>query len=66
MQRTVGTILTVVGVVGMVYFGYQYFQDSESFSVFGADVAVSTGDIVPVILSLVIFIGGLLVVKSSK
>jgi hypothetical protein len=66
MQRTVGTILTIVGLVGVAYFGFQYYQDSESFSVFGADVAVSTGDIVPVILSLVIFIGGLLVVKSSK
>lgn len=65
MNQTIGAILSVAGVIGIIFFGYQYLDDSESFSVFGADVAVSTGDIIPVLVSVVVLIVGLFVYRSK-
>jgi len=65
MNRTIGGILSVAGVIGIIFFGYQYLDDSESFSVLGADVAVSSGDIVPVLISVVVLIVGLFVYRSK-
>jgi hypothetical protein len=42
-----------------------YFQDSESFEAFGADVAVSTGDYVPVLISAVVMLAGILIARSK-
>ena len=39
--------------------------DSESFSVFGADVAVSTGDYVPILISVIVLIVGLVIYRSK-
>lgn len=58
MNKTLGGILSVAGLIGVLYFGYEYLRDSETFSVLGADVAVTTGDIIPVLISgLVLLIG---------
>lgn len=65
MNQTIGGILSVAGFIGIIFFGYQYLADSESFSVFGADVAVSTGDIVPVLISLVVLVVGLVIYRSK-
>jgi len=65
MNQTIGGILSVAGVIGIIFFGYQYLDDSESFSVLGADVAVSTGDIVPVLISLVVLVVGVFVYRSK-
>ncbi|NBC65653.1 MAG: hypothetical protein GVY07_08395 [Bacteroidetes bacterium] len=65
MNQTIGAILSIGGLVGILFFGYQYLADSESFSVLGADVAVSTGDIVPVLISVVVFVIGLFVYRSK-
>lgn len=40
-MRVAGIILIVLGVIGLLVFGIQAANDSESFSVFGLDVAVS-------------------------
>ncbi|WP_322570404.1 hypothetical protein [Rhodohalobacter sp.] len=65
MNQTIGGILSVAGIIGILFFGYQYLADSESFSVLGADVAVSTGDVVPVLISVVVFVIGLFVYRSK-
>lgn len=65
MKKTVGSILTAGGLIGIIYFGYQYFQDSESFEAFGADVAVSTGDYTPIIISAVVMIAGIVISKLN-
>ncbi len=61
MNRTIGGILSAAGIIGIIYFGYQYFQDSEHFDVFGAEVTVSTGDYVPIIISAVVLLAGILI-----
>lgn len=64
MKKTLGYILTVGGLVGVLFFTYEYMQDSESFSVFGADVAVSTGDWIPIVISGLIMLVGILMSRG--
>jgi len=65
MKKTIGQILGAGGLIGLIFYTYQYFQDSESFEAFGADVAVSTGDYVPIIISALVMVVGILIAKSK-
>lgn len=65
MKQTLGGILSVAGLIGVIYFGIQYMNDSESFSVLGADVAVSSGDWVPILISLIVLVVGVVVYRSK-
>lgn len=65
MKQTIGSILSIGGLIGVIYFGYQYLDDSESIELLGADIAVSTGDWVPILISLVVLIVGLVVYRSE-
>tara|TARA_R110002096_G_scaffold183757_20_gene362021 strand:- start:8681 stop:8881 length:201 start_codon:yes stop_codon:yes gene_type:complete len=58
MKKIIGNILGAGGLIGVIYFGFQYFQDSDTFEAFGADVAVSTGDYVPVLISAIVMLAG--------
>ncbi len=64
MKKNIGGLLTAGGLVGVLYFGYMYIQDSNSFEAFGADIAVSTGDYVPILVSAIVLLVG--VVLSRK
>lgn len=64
MQKTLGYILSIAGLIGVLIFTYQYMQDSESFSVLGADVAVSTGDWVPILVSAIIMVIGIVMSRG--
>ncbi|WP_246535334.1 hypothetical protein [Litoribacter ruber] len=60
-------ILLILGVVGTLIFGIQAIQDSESFSFLGMDIAVSTANWTPVIVSVVLLvIGGIMMGAGSK
>lgn len=65
MKKTIGQIMGAGGLIGVLYFGFRYFQDSESFEAFGADVAVSTGDYVPILISAVVMLAGIVIAKSK-
>lgn len=65
MKQTLGGIFSIVGLVGVIYYGFQYLADSDSFQLLGADVAVSTGDYVPVLISLIVLIIGLLIYRTK-
>jgi hypothetical protein len=65
MKQTIGSILSVVGLIGVIFFGIQYLNDSESFSLLGADIAVSTGDYVPILISLVVLIVGVVIYRTK-
>ncbi len=66
MKKIIGNILGAGGLIGVIYFGYQYFQDSESFEAFGADVAVSTGDYVPVLISAIVMLAGVAISRMKS
>ena len=65
MKKTIGGILAGGGLLGIIYFGYHYIQNSESFEAFGADVAVSTGNYVPIIISAVVMVAGVIVTRMK-
>jgi uncharacterized membrane protein YidH (DUF202 family) len=57
-MKTIGIILAIIGAIGTVVFGYQALQDSESFSFLGLDIAVSSANWTPVIISVVLLVIG--------
>ncbi len=65
MNQTIGGILSVAGLIGIIFFGYQYMADTESFQLLGTDVAVSTGDVVPIVISAIVLIVGLVIYRSK-
>lgn len=66
MKKIIGIILLIVGLAGLVIYGIQAASDSESFSVLGMDVAVSSANWTPVIISGIIFLLGLVVTLSTN
>lgn len=65
MKKTLGGLLSIGGLIGVIYYTYQYIQDSESFSALGADIAVSTGDWVPILISALVMVVGVLLTRSK-
>jgi hypothetical protein len=65
MKQTIGSILSIGGLLGILYYGYRYFEESESFELLGADVAVSTGDYVPILISALVMVVGILIYRSK-
>jgi hypothetical protein len=65
-MKALGIILAVLGGIGTLMFGIQAMQDSESFSLFGMDIAVSTANWTPVIISVAMLIIGVVLSRSKK
>jgi hypothetical protein len=65
-MRKIGLGLLIVGLIGLVYFGYEAMQASENFSVLGVDVAVSNADWTPVIFSGIVAVVGIVLALAGK
>ncbi|MDD4108792.1 MAG: transglycosylase [Prolixibacteraceae bacterium] len=65
-MKKIGIILLVLGLVGLIYFGYVALQASESFSILGVDVAVSDADWNPVIFSGIVAAVGIVLALVGK
>ena len=65
-MKIAGTIITVFGIIGLIIFGIQAMNDSESFSFLGMDIAVSTANWTPVIVSGVVTLIGVVILAISK
>jgi NO-binding membrane sensor protein with MHYT domain len=65
-MKNIGVVLLIVGIAGLAYFGYEAMQQSESFEVLGADVAVSTANWTPVIVSGIVAIIGLILTVTKR
>ncbi|WP_373520242.1 hypothetical protein [Aquiflexum sp.] len=65
-MKTIGIILAIIGAIGTVVFGYQALQDSESFSFLGLDIAVSSANWTPVIISVVLLVVGVVLAGRGK
>ncbi|WKN31287.1 hypothetical protein PZB74_20255 [Porifericola rhodea] len=66
MKKVLGIILTLVGIAATAITGMQAADDSESFSIFGADVVVSQANYTPLIISVVILVLGVILWSGSK
>lgn len=65
-MRIAGIVLMILGIIGVVIFGIQAVNESESFSLFGAEIAVSTANWTPVIVSAVVLIVGIILMAARK
>lgn len=65
-MKTAGLILLILGGIGTVVFGIQAMQDSDSFSFLGMDIAVSSANWTPVIISVVLLVIGLVMTSRGK
>jgi len=65
-MKTVGIILLVLGIVGLIVFGVQAFNDSESFNFLGLDIAVSKANWTPLIISVLVTVAGILLTLIKK
>ncbi|MFH5832740.1 hypothetical protein [Halalkalibaculum sp. DA384] len=65
MRNAIGAILTVGGLASLIYTGVNYLNESESFGVFGMDVVVSQGNIVPVVVSAVVLVVGVVLLRAK-
>lgn len=62
-----GILLIIVGIIGTVFYGIQALEDSETVKFPGANIAVSTADWTPVIISgVLLFVGLVIVVLKRK
>lgn len=66
MKKGIGIILTLLGLIGTIITGMQVAEDSDSFSIFGADVVVSQADYTPLIISVVLLVIGIVLWVSGK
>lgn len=65
-MRIVGIVLLVIGLIGLIVFGYQAMQESESFNLLGMEVAVSSANWTPVIFSAIVAVIGIILALAGK
>jgi len=56
VKRTFGTILTVLGIIGLIYAGVQFVQNSEAYKEL----------IVVGVIGIIFFFSGIGLVKNTK
>ncbi len=66
MQKTVGIILLVIGLIATLITGIQAAGDSESFNFLGLDIAVSSANWTPLIISAVVLLIGIIMTVSTR
>ncbi len=57
-MKVLGIVLVILGIIGVVVFGIQAINDSESFSLLGLDIAVSKANWTPLIVSAIVTMVG--------
>ncbi len=65
-MKTAGTILLLIGIVGLILFGMEAINNSDSFKAFGLNVAVTKANWTPVLISGVVAIAGFFLVFRKK
>lgn len=65
-MKYVGYLFSIGGLIALIYTGINYINQSESFSALGVDVAVSSGNPTPVIISAIVLIAGILIIRASN
>lgn len=65
-MRIAGIILFIIGLAATINFGIQAAQESESLNLLGVDIAISSANWTPLIISLVVLIIGLVMMLSRR
>ncbi len=65
-MKIVGIIIVILGVVGTFAFGIQAMNRSHSLSLFGNEIVFSSISWLPITVSIVLLIGGILLLASVQ
>ncbi|WP_297097475.1 transglycosylase [uncultured Draconibacterium sp.] len=65
-MKALGTILLLFGLAGAIFFGIQAINNSETFSFLGVDVALSSANWTPVIISGAVVVLGIILLSVKK
>lgn len=66
MKKTIGAIFSVGGLIALIYTTMQYMDASGSVSIGGTEVVESTGSIMPIIISGVVILIGVIILLNSE
>ena len=59
--KTAGIVLMILGIIGTLVYGARALENSESLNILGLQIAVSSADWTPVIVSGLILLAGIVV-----
>ena len=65
-MKLLGNLLLIAGIIGCLVFGYQAWEDSQSFEFLGLNVAISSAEWTPVIISGCVLLLGMLILRLRK
>lgn len=65
-MKVAGIVLFILGLAGVIVFGFQALNNSDTFSILGIDVAVSSANWTPLIVSGVVMIIGFVLSVAKK
>lgn len=66
MKKTIGSIFTIGGAIALIYTGINYINNTESFGFLGADIMVSKGDPIPMIISAFVLVIGVILLRTKS
>jgi len=65
-MKNIGIILLIIGVIGVLIFGIDAWQQSETFGIAGVEVAVSKANWTPVTVSGVVTLLGIVFLIAGR
>lgn len=65
-MKSLAYVLMAIGLVGIIYFGFQAISNSETFSFLGLDIAVSSANWTPVFVSAIVAVLGFTITPREK
>ncbi|MFW6351483.1 MAG: hypothetical protein ACOC2E_03775 [Bacteroidota bacterium] len=65
-MKTTGIIILILGIIGTIVFGIKAVNKSEAFNFLGIEIAMSSANWTPVIISAILLIVGLIMLLSRK
>jgi hypothetical protein len=65
-MKAAGIVLSILGLAGVIIFGLQAMNNSETFSFLGIDVVASSANWTPVFVSGLVLIVGFVMLAAKK
>jgi len=65
-MKILGIVIVVLGLIGTFAFGIQAMNRTHSLNIFGNEIAFSSVSWLPITVSIVLLIGGILLLASAQ
>ncbi|NCA84819.1 MAG: hypothetical protein EOM83_04505 [Clostridia bacterium] len=65
-MKTLGIVVVILGIIGTLVFGIQAMNKSQSLNIFGNEIVISTISWLPITVSIVLLIGGILLLAFTQ